>query len=170
MLEASERNLSERLLHIRDDAFASLDGAAPSFAVDLVEDDVGPDIYRRVWGTFEVPQYLTGAEIQAVSRHEVRIALAEPLADLLDILVTAKENGALTMVHAENNALIKWMVQRLIARGYDAPKYHAVSHPAASEAEAIQRGIAGGHIEQLHFGRFEHGLVALNSAIDSLMN
>ena len=61
---------------------------------------------------------------------------------MLDILVTAKENGALTMVHAENNALIKWMVQRLIARGYDAPKYHAVSHPAASEAEAIQRGIA----------------------------
>lgn len=61
---------------------------------------------------------------------------------MLDILVTAKENGGLTMVHAENNALIKWMVNRLIARGYTAPKYHAVSHPAASEAEAIQRGIA----------------------------
>lgn len=61
---------------------------------------------------------------------------------MLDILVTARENGALTMVHAENNALIKWMVQRLIARGYDEPKYHAVSHPGASEAEAIQRGIA----------------------------
>ena len=57
---ASERNLSERLLHIRDDAFASLDGAAPAFTVDLVENDVGPNIYRRVWGTFEVPQYLTG--------------------------------------------------------------------------------------------------------------
>lgn len=61
---------------------------------------------------------------------------------MLDILVTAKENGALTMVHAENNALIKWMVRRLIDRGYDAPKYHAVSHPAAAEVEAIQRGIA----------------------------
>ncbi|WP_153768718.1 dihydropyrimidinase [Labrenzia sp. CE80] len=60
---------------------------------------------------------------------------------MLDILVTARENGALTMVHAENNALIKWMVSRLIARGYSAPKYHAVSHPAAAEVEAIQRGI-----------------------------
>ena len=60
----------------------------------------------------------------------------------LDILVTARENGALTMVHAENNALIKWMVRRLTERGYTAPKYHAVSHPAVSEVEAVNRGIA----------------------------
>ncbi|MEM0906148.1 MAG: dihydropyrimidinase [Pseudomonadota bacterium] len=60
---------------------------------------------------------------------------------MLDILVTAREHGALTMVHAENNALIKWMVRRLLADGHDAPKFHAVSHPAAAEAEAIHRGI-----------------------------
>jgi dihydropyrimidinase len=60
----------------------------------------------------------------------------------LEILVMARENGGLTMVHAENNAMIKWMVKRLIERGYDAPKYHAVSHPAASEVEAVRRGIA----------------------------
>ncbi|MGV6805291.1 MAG: dihydropyrimidinase [Ruegeria sp.] len=60
----------------------------------------------------------------------------------LDILVMARDNGGLTMVHAENNAMIKWMVRRLIERGYDAPKYHAVSHPAVSEVEAVQRGIA----------------------------
>jgi len=59
----------------------------------------------------------------------------------LDILVMARDNGGLTMVHAENNAMIKWMVGRLIERGYDAPKYHAVSHPAASEVEAVRRGI-----------------------------
>ncbi len=60
----------------------------------------------------------------------------------LDILVMARDNGGLTMVHAENNAMIKWMVSRLIERGYDAPKYHAVSHPRASEVEAVRRGIA----------------------------
>lgn len=59
----------------------------------------------------------------------------------LDILVMARDNGGLTMVHAENNAMIKWMVKRLIERGYDAPKYHAVSHPGASEVEAVKRGI-----------------------------
>ncbi|MEM7567447.1 MAG: dihydropyrimidinase [Pseudomonadota bacterium] len=60
---------------------------------------------------------------------------------MLDILVTAREHGALTMTHAENNGLIKWVVQRLVARGHTAPPYHAVSHPAAAEAEAIQRGV-----------------------------
>jgi len=60
----------------------------------------------------------------------------------LDILVMARDNGGLTMVHAENNAMIKWMVTRLLERGYDAPKYHAVSHPAASEVEAVRRGIS----------------------------
>jgi hypothetical protein len=57
---ASERNLSERMLHIRDDAFASLDGAAPEFTVDQVENAVDDRIYRRVTGTFTVPNYLTG--------------------------------------------------------------------------------------------------------------
>ncbi len=60
----------------------------------------------------------------------------------LDILVTAKENGALTMVHAENNSMIKWMVKRLTERGYTAPRYHAVSHPGQAEVEAINRGIS----------------------------
>jgi len=60
----------------------------------------------------------------------------------LDILVMARNNGGLTMVHAENNAMIKWMVGRLLDRGYDTPKYPAVSPPAASEVEAVRRGIA----------------------------
>ncbi|MBV6508121.1 MAG: hypothetical protein JJLCMIEE_01181 [Acidimicrobiales bacterium] len=61
---ASERNLSERLLHIRDDAFAELGEDAPEFAVtEVIEDSPGlPEgIERRVKGTFEVPLYLTGA-------------------------------------------------------------------------------------------------------------
>ena len=59
---ASERNLSERMLHIRDDAFASLGGpdAAPAFTVTSVENGVDDQIYRRVTGTFTVPNYLTG--------------------------------------------------------------------------------------------------------------
>ncbi len=60
---ASERNLSERLLHLRDDAFADLGSAAPAFTVTGVE-ELTPEqddlIARRVEGTFEVPLYLTG--------------------------------------------------------------------------------------------------------------
>ncbi|MGZ4756441.1 MAG: hypothetical protein ACXWA9_16155, partial [Acidimicrobiia bacterium] len=57
---ASERSLTSRLLHIRDDAFASLHGAAPSFTVTHVDENVDATTLRRVIGTFTVPNYLTG--------------------------------------------------------------------------------------------------------------
>jgi hypothetical protein len=57
---ASEHNLSERMLHIRNNAFDSLDNKAPSFQVTQVENDVDERVARRVSGTFTVPNYLTG--------------------------------------------------------------------------------------------------------------
>ncbi len=57
---ASRRNLSERMLHIRDDAFSSLGNSAPAFQVTQVENDVDESVARRVTGTFTVPNYLTG--------------------------------------------------------------------------------------------------------------
>ncbi len=58
---------------------------------------------------------------------------------MLDVLLTARENTALVCVHAENHGMISWMGKRLLERGYTAPKYHAVSHPRASESEAFER-------------------------------
>jgi len=55
---ASGRSLSERLLHIRDEAFADLGGSAPRYEVRGVSQVNG--IVRAVNGTFEVPRYLTG--------------------------------------------------------------------------------------------------------------
>jgi hypothetical protein len=73
---ASERNLSERMLTIRDDAFAKLgdfdladmrvDGAAPPFTVTKVENFApgsGP-IARRVTGVFDVPCYISSPACQ----------------------------------------------------------------------------------------------------------
>jgi dihydropyrimidinase len=60
----------------------------------------------------------------------------------LDVLITARENQALVAVHAENHGMISWMVKRLLARGYTAPKYHAISHPRLAETEAFERLIA----------------------------
>ncbi|MCU1594468.1 MAG: hypothetical protein JWO12_1860 [Frankiales bacterium] len=56
---ASTRSNTERMLHIRDDAFASLKGKAPSFTVDKVQDGYSDRVARRVTGTFTVPNYLT---------------------------------------------------------------------------------------------------------------
>ncbi|WP_102227186.1 dihydropyrimidinase [Acidimangrovimonas sediminis] len=60
----------------------------------------------------------------------------------LDILSLARAHGAITMVHAENNDMIKWMSARLLEGGHTAPRYHAISHPALAEAEAINRAIS----------------------------
>lgn len=59
---ASKRNLSERMLRIRDDSFAALGGAAPPFDVELVENDPNSDgrVARRISGFFTLPLYLTG--------------------------------------------------------------------------------------------------------------
>jgi hypothetical protein len=68
---ASERNLTERVLHIRDDAFAQLgdtnladgviQGAAPRFSITSVTNITGdPRKQRQVDGTITVPNYLDG--------------------------------------------------------------------------------------------------------------
>jgi dihydropyrimidinase len=61
---------------------------------------------------------------------------------VLDVLSAARHNRAFVMVHAENHAMISWMSKRLLAGGYTAPKYHAVSHPRVGEAEAFTRLIS----------------------------
>jgi len=56
---ASERNLSERMLHIRDDAFKTLGDKAPDYIVTKVTDnDAADPIAREVRGTIAVPSYL----------------------------------------------------------------------------------------------------------------
>ena len=50
---ASERNLTERLLFMRDDALrAARASAAPAFTVTTVENEVDANIFRRVTGTY----------------------------------------------------------------------------------------------------------------------
>jgi dihydropyrimidinase len=58
---------------------------------------------------------------------------------LLDVLLAARRSQALVCVHAENHGLIAWMGKRLVEKGYAAPKFHGVSHPRGSEAEAFNR-------------------------------
>jgi hypothetical protein len=66
---ASDENIAQRLLHMRDDAFGQLgdtnlgdgivQGTAPAFTVDTVNTNPNTEIARRVRGTFTVPCYLT---------------------------------------------------------------------------------------------------------------
>ena len=60
---------------------------------------------------------------------------------MLDVLSVARREGALTMIHAENHDLIRWLAERLVAQGAVAPKFHAIAHPRISESEATSRAI-----------------------------
>jgi hypothetical protein len=55
---ASTRNITERLLFMRDDAFARLGASAPVFTVTNVENNLDARIFRRVTGTFQVERYV----------------------------------------------------------------------------------------------------------------
>src|SRR3954453_15073405 len=58
---------------------------------------------------------------------------------ILEIMSVAEREGALVMVHAENDDMIRWIAKRLIERGHGAPKFHGVAHDALAEAEATHR-------------------------------
>ena len=61
---------------------------------------------------------------------------------LLDVLLAARQSGAMVCVHAENHGMLSWMGRRLVEKGYIAPKYHAMAHPRIAETEAFTRLIS----------------------------
>ncbi|MDO8362354.1 MAG: hypothetical protein Q7V88_05620 [Actinomycetota bacterium] len=57
---ASTRNISERMLHIRDEALAELGDVAPVYMITSETPNTDDDIAVQVEGTYTVPNYLTG--------------------------------------------------------------------------------------------------------------
>ena len=61
--------------------------------------------------------------------------------ELINIMNTARELGALTTVHAEHGDMVVDLQDRLMAEGKNTPKDHALSRPAPLEGEATSRAI-----------------------------
>src|SRR5262249_33511183 len=61
--------------------------------------------------------------------------------ELLEVFSTARETGALAMVHAENYDAIRFLTNRLERAGKTAPRYHTTSRPIPVEREATYRAI-----------------------------
>ena len=92
---ASERGLTGRMLHIRDDAFAQLgdrnladgrvEGTAPAYTITKVTENPDPRILRRISGTFTVPCYLNrpgcppGAAFNYASRAKDALPTQRPV-------------------------------------------------------------------------------------------
>jgi dihydropyrimidinase len=63
-------------------------------------------------------------------------------ATIFRAMAQAAQHGGLICMHAENGGAIDVIVQRALAEGKRAPKYHALTRPTTAEAEATARAIA----------------------------
>ena len=63
-------------------------------------------------------------------------------ASIFRAMLRTGDNGGTICMHAENGGVIDVLVQRALAEGKTAPKYHALTRPARAEGEATHRAIA----------------------------
>jgi dihydropyrimidinase len=63
-------------------------------------------------------------------------------ASIFRAMLRTGKNGGTICMHAENGGVIDVLVQKALAEGKTAPKYHALTRPARAEAEATHRAIA----------------------------
>jgi dihydropyrimidinase len=61
-------------------------------------------------------------------------------------MLAAAEHGALILVHAENGDAIDILVQRALAEGRTAARWHARTRPPVTEAEATSRALHLAHL------------------------
>ncbi|MFZ7944539.1 dihydropyrimidinase [Neobacillus sp. 19] len=74
---------------------------------------------------------------------------------LFRTLVSAKEHGALVMVHAENGDVIDYLTKKALEEGKTEPIYHALTRPPELEGEATGRaakltGLANSQLYVVH--------------------
>ncbi len=124
---------------LRDVVKTARERAAPKAVIDYAFHLIVSDPNAQVLG-----QELPGLIMDGYTSFKVYLTyemLKISDRQLLDVLALARERGAMTMVHAENDDVISWISERLVTRGYTAPRYHAVSHPRLAESEASRRAI-----------------------------
>ena len=63
-------------------------------------------------------------------------------ATIFKAMSTTAEAGGLICMHAENGIVINAIIERALAEGKTAPKYHALTRPTKAEAEGVHRAIA----------------------------
>lgn len=120
-----------------DDYHSRADGKAViDYAFHLIVSDPTPDVLQRElpalieegYTSFKI--YMTYDDLKLNDRQ------------ILETLAVARREGALVMIHAENNDCIAWLTEQLLAAGHTAPHFHADSRPMLVEREATHRAIA----------------------------
>ncbi|MFC4707899.1 dihydropyrimidinase [Paraburkholderia caffeinitolerans] len=110
--------------------------AVTDYAFHLIVSDPTPEVLER-----ELPE-LIKAGYTSFKIYMTYDDLKLSDREILEVMDVARRNQALVMVHAENSDCIAWLTDKLTEEGKHAPKYHALSRPAAVEREATHRAIA----------------------------
>lgn len=113
--------------------------------------------------------------LKVFTAYNNRLRLAD--GDIFKVMRIARENGLLTMLHAENGDVIDLLVAEALAAGHTTPSWHARTRPAWGAVEAVLRASAlsaqagnaplyivhmnvGGEVDQLVYAR-QHGLAVM---------
>lgn len=96
--------------------------------------------------------------------------------EIFRVLRIAKENGMLTMLHAENGDVIEKLVAEALPAGHKSPEWHALTRPTWGAVESVLRGAAlaeqagaplylvhlntAGGVDQLQYAR-QHGVAVM---------
>lgn len=62
--------------------------------------------------------------------------------EILNVLDLARTHGAMVMVHAENDACIRWLTDKFVAARKTELRYHVKAHPEIGDREATFRAIS----------------------------
>ena len=120
-----------RLWHAKADGKASID-----YGFHIIVSDMTESVLAEL---AELPdQGITSFKLFMAYRGMLYV---DDLA-LVRALDSARQTGALVMVHAENGDAAWFLQRKYVAEGKTAPKYHAETRPPRVEAEATARAIA----------------------------
>ena len=110
--------------------------AQVDYSFHLIVSDPTPDVLRR-----ELPALIAEgcASIKIYMTYE---GLRLDDEDVLRVLDVARREGALVMVHAENDAAIRWTTGKLVGSGRIAMRYHSTARPGLGDREAAHRAIS----------------------------
>jgi dihydropyrimidinase len=116
------------------------DAAGPKAVIDyafhLIISDPTKDVLER-----ELPELIrNGYTSFKVYMTYERLMLND--GQILDVLATARREGALVMIHAENNEVITWLARRLLEQGRTQPFNHTIAHAEIAESEATNRAVS----------------------------
>jgi hypothetical protein len=160
---ASQRSLTGRMLHIRDDAFASFANGVPQFKITQVTDytaDQNPKIARQVEGTVTVPTYLFIPDSEATLK---------PITDLIEQILAAGAStplpvdqlqGLFALLGDQDLPLTRFYYGKSDPGPYDLPQRFAGGTLSAPFTCIIPRAVlnADGSVKPARIALYGHGL------------